>query len=296
MQQDIPTRALITLQAGGYALPCTMHKACNTPSVTEMRQEPRSSVGILFLNSLSPTRAASGDSSVSWADSFARKGYPCFRIDLPGFGDSVTDPPEDLVEFINSGGYAPVTCSVIDTLLESFQLSGVVVFGLCAGTVSAIYTAAAKQECCGLILLDPYFHIPEKRGATIIGKVEAHIPAGPLRRWTARVLDTTRTFRQCESSEQPPKDANLELLYNLRSVIASDRPIIIVNSPINGAREAHFDYVAYIQKWMLRTDQVVAKVVPRAHHTFANREGRAAVRQITEQWLCSAFPVITTPA
>lgn len=296
MQQDISTRALITLECSGYAIPCTLHKACTGPAVTDMREEQRNTIGILFLNSLSPTRAAPGDSYVSWADSFARKGFPCFRIDLPGFGDSVTDPPENLVEFINSGGYAPVTCSVIDTLLENFQLSGVVVVGLCAGAVSAIYAAAAKQECCGLILLDPYFHIPETGGATILEKVEGHIPPGALRRWTMRVLDRPRSCRERQSSDEFPKDANLNLLYNLRSVISSDRPIMIINSPIKAAAEANFNYVAYIQRWMLKKNQVVTKVVSGAHHTFANREARDAVREITEQWLCSTFRTITTPA
>jgi pimeloyl-ACP methyl ester carboxylesterase len=48
----------------------------------------------------------------------------------------------------------------VNQLVKRFGLSGVVFFGHCAGAVSALYAGAASSDCKGLILLDPYFHVP----------------------------------------------------------------------------------------------------------------------------------------
>jgi pimeloyl-ACP methyl ester carboxylesterase len=113
------------------------------------------------LNSLSLPRAATGDSSVYWAECFAACGYPSFRIDLPGLGDSDGNLPQDLLGFINSGGFKSAAAQKVRELVESFNLSGIVLFGHCAGAVSSLFAAAKLPECKGLILLDVYFHLPQ---------------------------------------------------------------------------------------------------------------------------------------
>src|SRR5580698_10178202 len=132
LKNAIETRELITLDGLGIVLRGTYHK---TPQVDLNK---RKCIGVLFLNSLSPTRAATGDSAVYWADSFAEYGYPSFRIDLPGFGDSDGDTPTDLVNFINTGGYTSVVALKIKELVERFNLLGVVMVGHCSGAVSAL--------------------------------------------------------------------------------------------------------------------------------------------------------------
>ena len=71
MNEATETRQLITLHGVGGLVRGTYHKADGESSEAQR-------VGILILNSLSPTRAAAGDSAVYWADSFARSGYPAF--------------------------------------------------------------------------------------------------------------------------------------------------------------------------------------------------------------------------
>ena len=110
-------------------------------------------IGVVFLNHGFLPRTAPGDSAVYWADSFASCGYPSFRFDLPGLGDSDGDVPAQMLDFINAGGYAPVLSATVKELVERFNLSGIVIMGHCAGAVTALYTAAAAtKECKGLVL------------------------------------------------------------------------------------------------------------------------------------------------
>lgn len=130
MLEAIQNRELIVLDCLGTRLQGTLHRPAYYPVPTAPRAHKR--VGVLFLNSLSLPRAASGDSAVHWASSIAEQGYPSFRIDLPGLGDSDGQASPDLLDFINAGGFAAAATAVARQLTESFALSGVVIFGHCA--------------------------------------------------------------------------------------------------------------------------------------------------------------------
>ena len=87
MKQSIADRELVALDGDGVLMRGTYHKP-RAAGGAAIRLLP----GIMFLNSLLTPRAAFGDTAVRWAESFARRGYPCFRFDLPGQGDSDGKP------------------------------------------------------------------------------------------------------------------------------------------------------------------------------------------------------------
>ena len=157
ISDKVEMRELITLGGGGVLLRGTHHKAAGRATNEAGDSDKR--VGVLFLNPLSSPRSLIGDSAVYWATSFAARGYPAFRIDLPGLGDSYGKLPNDLLTFINEGGYAAITASKIKELVQRFGLSGIVIYGHCAGATSAIYAASECKECKGLIVTDPYFYV-----------------------------------------------------------------------------------------------------------------------------------------
>src|SRR6202453_5265045 len=201
MNEATEARRLITLHGLGCAVRGTYHKA-------QFESPGAERIGILILNSLSRTRAAAGDSSVYWADSFAKSGYPAFRLDMPGFGDSDGNPPPELLKFINTGGYAPIASALTGELSERFGLSGVVVVGLCAGAVSALYTAAASKECRGLVLMDPYFHLPISPPSWIWQKLTGRISRTALGRLVTKGYDRFTDLRLYLRRNPMPENAN----------------------------------------------------------------------------------------
>ena len=121
MTETIGTRELIVLHTGEGIVRGTYHKAFDKNSGPGSNLTELNRVGVLFLNSMSPTRAAPGDSAVFWADCFAKCGYPSFRVDSPGFGDSDGDPPVESLSFINTGGYASVAAGIVSQLIARYK-------------------------------------------------------------------------------------------------------------------------------------------------------------------------------
>ena len=160
MKAAIESREIITLNTGGICLRGTHHK----PKDQKGDLTPRSGLGLLFVSGLADPRAGCGDCAVHWADGLAKHGYRCFRVDLPGLGDSdgeVARTEADFMPAINSGVFSDSVCSITDQLIERFRLRNMLIIGHCSGAVTAIYAAAANKRIAGLILLDPYFHLQE---------------------------------------------------------------------------------------------------------------------------------------
>lgn len=287
MKEAIETRELFILGGGDCIVRGTHHKASNDCYYTRSTPANRDRIGIVFLNSLSPTRAWKGDASVYWADSFAACGYSSFRLDLPGFGDSQEDPPADLLRFIDQGGYASMAADKIKELVTRFNLSRVVIAGHCAGAITAIYTASTSRECGGLILLDPYLHVPLAPRSRLWGTLTGLIPLSALDRLMASIFD-----RVLRLANQPPRNSNSALLSRWKELVSGGLPILIFNTPTNTQRGGEFDYVSYILERAGSNSQVAVKVIQGAYHSFANLTGRAAVRQHAERWLKDYFPLM----
>jgi pimeloyl-ACP methyl ester carboxylesterase len=284
MNEAIETRQLITLHGLGGIVRGTYHKAEGASSEAQR-------TGILILNSLSPTRAAAGDSAVYWADAFAKSGYPVFRIDMPGFGDSDGNPPPELLKFINTGGYGPIASALMRELSQQFDLAGVIVVGLCAGAVSALYTAGASKDCRGLVLMDPYFHLPLPPRSWLWQKLTGRISRTALGRVISSGYDRFTDLRLYLRRNSMPENTNFPLLKCWKTVAPTGLPILLLKAPATKPRGEEFDYLKYICEQAGSNSRVVVKVVEGAGHTFSNRMGRDGVRQITEGWLSLYFPL-----
>jgi pimeloyl-ACP methyl ester carboxylesterase len=217
---------------------------------------------------------------------------------LSGLGDSDGDIPEDLLEFINSGGYAEIVSSVVKRLMGRFNLSGVVIVGHCAGSISALYAAAASNDCKGLVLMDQYFYLsPRVKQSKVFKRLSGVASHSGLDGGLMSFCGLLKDFWMSSREDRPPENANFALLQRWKEVATKGLPILLLKSPGQmtfrvkpGKRE--FDYINYVLTLAGRQSKVSVQVVEGADHSFANRAGRDAVRQYTEHWLSFHFPLV----
>lgn len=280
------TRELITLGGGGVLLHGTYHKATDAAAGAAASTKD---IGVLFLNALSTPRSLVGESGVYWATSFAACGYPSFRFDLPGLGDSYGEIPNDLVKHADGGGWAPIASSKVKELVQSRGLPGVVMFGHCSGATTAIYAASNCRECKGLILLDPYFNLPR----SLTPSLNPGLVLWARRSKTGALMragyDRIRDLREALRKETLPANANLNLISRVKKVVSSGLPILIFKAPRPPLKPGDFDYFAYVLSLAVRSDQFTVKTIDDTDHSFSNRTGRLAVRQHCEAWLGEHF-------
>jgi pimeloyl-ACP methyl ester carboxylesterase len=297
MDQAIEGRELITLDGNGVQIRGTFHKPYGTGRDSDPNLSPPKGIGMVFLNSLSLPRTASGDSAVYWAESLAGRGYPSFRLDLPGLGDSPGDVSPELLNFINAGGYASITSAKIKELVERFGLSGVVIVGHCAGTVSAICAAAGCiEKCKGLVLMDPYFHLPQAVRAQVRRGLSDWALKNRLGAALSDIYDRLRDIVLILRRNRLPRNANFALLNHWREVAVTGLPILLLKAPARKAsgtkpRVGEFDYLNHVLSLAGRNGNVVVELIQGTDHSFANVAGRGAVRRHIERWLASYLPL-----
>jgi len=294
MLEAIGKRELFVLDGLGIRLQGTYHPAAELYSKMPEHREGADRLGVLFLNSLSLPRAASGDSAVQWADSIAELGYPAFRIDLPGLGDSAGKASTDLLDLVNAGCFASVASAAVRQLVDRFGLAGMVIFGHCAGSVSALYASAECPECKGLILLDTYFHLPQASRPRVRQELSDWARRSRVGRFLSNSYDRARNLRLILRGKALPANTNIQLLDCWKQVASAGLPILLLQAPgikAQGSkpRVGQFDYVEHILKLSGRKSRVSVEFVESADHSFANREGRAAVQSHIAAWLVSHF-------
>jgi pimeloyl-ACP methyl ester carboxylesterase len=286
ISNSVETRELIKLSGGGVLLHGTYHKVADT---ADGATRSTKDIGVMFLNALSTPRSLVGESGVYWATSFAARGYPSFRFDLPGLGDSYGEIPNDLVKFADEGSWAPIASSKVKELVQSRGLPGVVMFGHCSGATTAIYAASQCRECKGLILLDPYFNLPR----SLTPSLRPGLVLWARRSRTGALMragyDRIRELREALRNETLPANANLNLISRVKKVVASGLPILIFQAPRPPLKAGDFDYLAYVMSLAVRNNQFTVKAIDETDHSFSNRAGRRAVRQHSETWLGEHF-------
>jgi pimeloyl-ACP methyl ester carboxylesterase len=295
VREAIETRELITVTVGGICLRGTYHRSQDHVSNSRPGPDENLPVGVLFLNSGFMPRASGGDAAIYWADSFAQCGYPVFRFDLPGLGDSDGDLPRkrlDFGELVNNGYYAPFVCGTIKSLTERFRLSGMVLVGHCAGAVSAIYAAAASEHVKGLVMLEPYFFRFEPERSKNRSAISLWVPRNKLAGQLSKVYGRLKKLNLLVRGDALPENANLPLIRFWSHLASAGLPMLILNARGPRSSVGEFDYPSYLQKMSGSDTRLITRFVDGANHSFADDVGRAAVRRQCEEWLNACFPLV----
>jgi len=287
----IETRELVTVNVDGMRLRGTYHRSHDP----RPRRDESNRVGILFLNSGFVPRASGGDAAVYWADSFAECGYPSFRFDLPGLGDSDGDLPMKRLDFaalVNAGYYAPSVSGIAKNLTERFHLSGVVLAGHCAGAVSAIHAAGQSENVKGLVLLEPYFFCVTPERTNFRKEISHWVTRNKLAGELSKVYGLFKKFSSSYKRNALPLNANLPLIRGWSRLASWGLPMLILNASDPRPNAGEFDYLSYLQRLSGGSRPLVVKFIEGTNHSFADDVGRTAVRRHIEQWLSSYFPLV----
>ena len=293
ISDQVDMRQLTTLDGGGVLLHGTYHSPKSF--VGNRAAVSSKTLAIMFTNALSSPRSLVGDSGVYWATSFASCGYPSFRFDFPGLGDSYGEIPNDLLRFTNEGGYGGVASSKARELVRKYQLSGVVMFGHCAGATTAIYAASTCTECKGLILLDPYLTQSRALTVTLRPGLVLWIRRSRIGAILRATYDRVRAAKTVLAKGDLPANTNFSVISRFKEVVSRGTPILILKAPetaiSGGAGNANsFDYFEYIRSFAVRSDQISIRTIEDTDHSFSNHAGQLAVRQHAERWLSEHFP------
>jgi pimeloyl-ACP methyl ester carboxylesterase len=294
VKTTIETRESITVAEGGMNLRGTYHMPQGEKADSPLGVNESNRIGVLFLNSGFHPRAASGDAAVYWADSFAKCGYPSFRLDLPGLGDSDGEPPREVTDFIhlvNTGRYAPLLSNATKNLTERFNLSGVVIAGHCAGAVSAIYAAAASNDVKGLVLLEPYFHGEELESTAIREEFRRWVVRNRMAGYLSAIYDRVKYFRSLVKRNELPRNANLPLIRCWNQLASAGLPVLVLKASAPNPRVGDFDYLRYVQLISPLNQRVEIKHIEGTNHSFVKGTGKEAVAGHTGQWLGAYFPL-----
>jgi pimeloyl-ACP methyl ester carboxylesterase len=243
------------------------------------------SVGILLLNPGSAPRSGNSDLSVRIGDRLALRGFPVFRFDLPGLGDSSGAMPADVDAYwgeVVSGRNDAATIALIERIRLEFGVARVIVGGLCAAALPSVRALSrGRAGPAGLILLEPSFRLTDRSK-----------PAGP------RIGTFARAARSVRARLQPvlrrrvgaplPRDANVPLVRRWQEGFGQGvRSLVVVATGPGTDR-----YMTRILASMPARDPGVVSCVrvPETNHLFTSGAGREGVLAAVESWVMECFP------
>ena len=275
------------------------------------------SVGILLLNPGAAPRSGNSDLSVRIGDRLALRGFPVFRFDLPGLGDSSGLIPADVNAYwdeVVNGRNDEATMALIERIRLEFGVARIIVGGLCAAALPSVRALSrASAAPAGLILLEPSFRLagqgkPERArlatGIAPFGRSAAELVRTFFSLGLSRESWIARTARPLRARLQGalrwpvgpplPRDANVPLVTRWQESFGRGvRSLVVVAAGPGTDR-----YMKRILASMpARAPGVVSCVrVPGTNHLFTSGVGRDAVLAALERWMMEGFAGNAEPA
>jgi exosortase A-associated hydrolase 1 len=225
----------------------------------------------------------------------AGQGVPALRFDYRGMGDAGGEART----FEHVG--ADIRCAVDRFFAEVPALKDVVIWGLCDAASAALFYAHEDERVSGLVLLNPWV------------RTEQGIARAQLRHYYALRLLQASFWSKLARGEFRFLEAAGALVGSIRDVVwrrrspdagSSAREAPLPERMADGLRrfrgralfilsgndltaQEFKDAAARSANWkrLLESDRVSRHDLPEANHTFARRDWRDEVANLTEAWI-----------
>jgi pimeloyl-ACP methyl ester carboxylesterase len=261
----------------------------------------------LFVNPGHTPRDGHGGLAAKACDRLAARGFPCFRFDLPGLGDTKGVLPEvtsTLYTFVADGGFASMATELARKIHDRYKLEGIVMGGLCGAAVTGIYVADLDPDVIrALILLEPELYsggyAPPPQGgqdpqkpAGLIAKAKSKVFSywgwtlmltgeSPYARYVP--LPREQIYNFLMTSRELPRITNAVLVEAWQRVRVRRTPTLVVTAK-GKLREHFFDRINHIaleRIGMARMDHVRLEGT---NHIFTTGGAIDRVIQLLEDW------------
>ncbi len=276
-----------------------------------------SPVCILMLNPGHVGRSGAGDLEALVGDQLAALGYPVYRFDFPGLGDTYGELPgweTDYFRFIQEGGNTDMALGLIEFVNLREEAQNIVLIGLCGGAITALFAASrASESIQGIAILDTDFSLLTPREDSdnqsslaqsgVLGQVlrfakKVRHPQTWLRFFTGenRFRSVLRPLRsillplaQRLLGDDLPGDANRPLIDSCRRVV--DRGIVILSVTAAGKlREIYLHQVEPTAFGEAREAQFQQLSIPNTNHVFTAGGAKTVVVRKLIDWVDSNWP------
>ena len=288
-------RRIIEISFSGQRCIGTFHEPLIMNSV-------RSSTGVIFTNFGWAPRDGQGSLGTVMADDFASAGFPAFRIDLPGLGDSPGETPniaERFGDMIREGKQVPQFAAIIRQLMNLFKLERVITAGICAPFINALLAWAEKPfPLAGIVTLDPDFIGPNSQST----KESGHHIRHTLSRWRwLRILSgdnpksrfvpfpLRRLLRPLIKLRDYPENTNIPLARAWRKLVESGVPVLMICAETK-TQHLYAEQVNKVALWGLDTSRVRFLTIRGTNHTFSSGNPKEFILAEVRRWREEIFP------
>lgn len=268
-----------------------------TPLVGMLHQaQGNPELGVLVMVAGGPQYRIGGHRQlVLWARKFAAQGFPVFRFDFRGMGDSYGQ----YVGYENAEG--DIRAAIDRFYQECPSLKGVVLWGECNACSASLFYAYKDQRVLGIVMLNPWVRTEEGQARAVVKHYYLNRLTersfwnkvftlkfdfiGSMRSAIKMIAKARGNLRNGSSltvmDRRPLPERMLEGLTHFRG------RIMMVMSGRDLVPKEFDDLVARVPAWkeQLAERQTERHELPYADHTFSSGEWREQVAAWGIEWL-----------
>ncbi|MBI5534523.1 MAG: hypothetical protein HY898_17490 [Deltaproteobacteria bacterium] len=251
----------------------------------------------VFFNAGHMPREGHAGLMVQAADHLASQGYPTFRIDLPGLGDSPGVVPASIDSFfrmMHNGLHVSSVLTVLAACRQQYGFSSFVLGGLCGAAVTSILASVqAPLEIAGIVALELELFHPRPESRLRMGQalwsraawlrlltghgrlgVHVPVPGSLLPKALGRAL--------------LPSNTNFELVRALEDFLSRDKPMLLIMASEN-RRELFYDQVRQAVFGRAAERNIHWRSIAGTNHIFTTGMAHRQVVDEISSWSASHF-------